>query len=343
MIISGNSLYPQPSDHYRSSAQEVDQRIWHHAFITDERNLLFYSPDTDIYNIGLGLLDQLPNKHIVIQINVPHKDEKYLDLNELLQKFKDDTDLACLPTRYCKLQDIANYKILQTAFIASGCDYISYFSGHGKATVLAIFYQHADFITGSEHEGTLADTDSHSMKMGFMALLRFIGTCYFKKYLSGFVSGGAATPNQLYYPFTGDKPKQWWNAVRSTCNERILTEEERPPTYTALYNHWARTCWVSQMWNNSILEDPYSPLPNAEECGWLKDEDGTYKFNWESNEVARQVTDIIQFLTKGCGCKSGCMSKRCGCVKKDSRCGPGCDCIGCNNIDGSKPTMTYWK
>ena len=85
------------------------------------------------------------------------------------------------------------------------------------------------------------------------------------------------------------------------------------------------------MWNNSTLEDPYSSLGNAEDHGWIKEE-GMYKFDWETEVVAQQITEIIQFLTKGCSCKQGCTNMRCGCMKRGTFCGPGCDCRGCINV-----------
>ena len=35
----------------------------------------------------------------------------------------------------------------------------------------------------------------------------------------------------------------------------IMSEEERVPSYTALWRHWKRVCWVSEMWNNSPQQD----------------------------------------------------------------------------------------
>ena len=70
--------------------------------------------------------------------------------------------------------------IMQMLFICTGCDYISYFSGFGKASVLNIFYQHAQFITsGCPILGTLSDTDDPSK--GLLAFMRLVGTLYFKK------------------------------------------------------------------------------------------------------------------------------------------------------------------
>ena len=47
------------------------------------------------------------------------------------------------------------------------------------------------------------------------------------------------------------------------------------------------------------------------------------------------MQDTIGFLTKGCSCKHGCKTKRCGYRKKGRHCGPGCDCHGCTNLFGN--------
>lgn len=322
MIISGDKRYPQPSELFTSAAVEADERIWRHTCMTVQENVLIYSPDTDVYNIGLGL--QL-NKRIIVQINVPYKDPRYIDVNHLQQQLSGDTDLSSLP------QDKL-VKIFQMLFIVTGCDYLSYFSGFGKATFLHIFFQHARFITSGECPGILT---SNNLASGFRAFVRLIGTAYFKKHLAGFASSGFSTPDQLYHSFTctenDDREKQWWDAIRSTCSERILTEEDRPPTHTSLWRHWKRAFWVARMWENSILEDPYSSLPDPEEHGWLKS-GGEYSIDWESPEVEEQVSDIISFLTRGCACKQGCTTRRCGCIKKNQLCGPGCECQGCANV-----------
>ena len=41
-------------------------------------------------------------------------------------------------------------------------------------------------------------------------------------------------------------------------------------------------------------------------------------------------------MTKGCNCKTGCRTARCGCVKRNGKCGAGCNCQNCCNL----PTPT---
>ena len=87
------------------------------------------------------------------------------------------------------------------------------------------------------------------------------------------------------------------------------------------------------MWSHSTDENPYSSLPPPEEYGWCKDVTGTYVYDWECPEVIIKVTDTIKFLTKGCSCKKGCKTNQCGCRKNYNVCGPGCQCLGCTNVE----------
>ena len=88
--------------------------------------VVIFSPDTDVYNIGLSVPD---NKDYIIQLNVHYAiDKKYLILKHLKLAFQIDTDLHSLPTDNPNL-------IIQCLYIRSGCDYISYF----KSFVLEIY------------------------------------------------------------------------------------------------------------------------------------------------------------------------------------------------------------
>ena len=82
-------------------------------------------------------------------------------------------------------------QILQTLFVVSGCDNISFFSRLGKATFLRYFYQYASFISSGNRTtlGTLADV----ALQGFLSFIRLIGTVYFKKHSSGFETPSPAS------------------------------------------------------------------------------------------------------------------------------------------------------
>ena len=85
-----------------------------------------------------------------------------------------------------------------------------------------------------------------------------------------------------------EKHEKWLQEIRSVVNVRITTEDEKVPSYTSLWRHWSRTCWIVEMWRNSSLPDIYSSLPPPEQSGW-RFSDGNYKIDWESNEMQQKI------------------------------------------------------
>lgn len=92
--ISGSNMVPTPIEMLQSDAQEADMRVWRHALQTEKVRVLIYSPDTDVYNIGLTLVQ--PPKQYVVQINLPRNTPRYVNVNQLLKSFQCDPDLASL-------------------------------------------------------------------------------------------------------------------------------------------------------------------------------------------------------------------------------------------------------
>ena len=178
-------------------------RIWRRTFQAEGNKVLIYSPDTDVYNIGLPLLSSISNKQVLVQLNVPHSPTpSYLHLNNLITALELDPDLASLPR-----SSLCN--IFQMVFICSGCDYVSYFHGHGKAAFFNTFFQHAPFITGEHADGLLSDIGEDVKERGFLSFLRLIGTLYFKKHNSAMASlKNVETPQQLYNSITAASIKE---------------------------------------------------------------------------------------------------------------------------------------
>ncbi len=259
--------------------------------------------------------------------------ERKLNLNTLKRCLNQDPNLASIsPDMKCN--------IFKTLFITSGCDYISYFSGHGKATFIEVFCQNAQFICGTEMEGCLSETGSQDKHKGFLAFLRLVGCLYFKKHWSSFATQHSCeTPRQLFESVLAETVKKrhemWINMIREIVSERILSEEERIPSTSALERHWNRTCWVSQFWQNAVSQDVKVGLPLPEESGWMCQEDGCYAIGWDSIELQERVKGTVEFLTKGCSCKkSKCITSQCSCRKQQKNCGPACKCMDCGNNNG---------
>ena len=64
--------------------------------------------------------------------------------------------------------------------------------------------------------------------------------------------------------------------------------------------------------------------------GWnVTDESLT--FDWDSENNMEAVRQRVVQLLKGCKCKTGCTTSRCGCRKKGKQCSEGCECTNCSN------------
>ena len=186
-------------------------------------------------------------------------------------------------------------------------------------------------LTGTVSIGTLADTCDSSREQGFLSLVRLVGTVYMKKYLPFFKHD---SPRTLFNSFPSDDPvaqhKLWYECVRSTVWERIgLREDELPPSWEALRRHWLRSCWVSHFWSQACSSRYH--LLALHDNGWKVVEDAL-AIDWDDPDNTEQVKENVRLLLYGCGCKSGCSTKRCSCCKAGRRCGPGCRCRNCQNV-----------
>ena len=91
---------------------------------------------------------------------------KLLHINQLHLNAA-DPDLATVPL------DL-KASVLQTLFICSGCDYLSFFAGFrfGKAMMMKHFFMNAWFITGTQDiPGPLADTAPDRLDGGFLSFV----------------------------------------------------------------------------------------------------------------------------------------------------------------------------
>ena len=317
---------PQPHPEYSCNAEEADTVLWLHATKTQCTNILVLSPDTDVYMIGLPLLCTA-SKHIIVQISAIGSNElKLLCTKSLVQALSDDPDLAYVPPPTLT-------SVLQTLFVVSGCDYISFFSGIGKASFLRCFFQHAQFITGNTNytKGSLAEAQlDGNYENGFMAFLRLIGTAYFKKHAAAFDSVSPECHFKNFFnPSFSKQHQEWIDDVRQKTWDRSTHEAEIAPSTDALWRHWKRSCWVIDMWKQADCQSMLlSPLTSY---GW-HETNGILSIDWDSLENQTAVRDRVFLLTKGCKCKTGCRTGRCSCKKRGQNCSEGCSCLHCLNL-----------
>ena len=102
----------------------------------------------------------------------------------------------------------------------------------------------------------------------------------------------------------------------------------------ALFRHWKRSCWIIDMWHQADKNEMI--LRPLQGNGWKITDQAALEIDWNSEEHVESVRHRVALLTKGCNCKTGCRTARCGCVKRNGKCGAGCNCQNCYNL----PTPT---
>lgn len=242
-------------------------------------------------------------------------------MHNLILALEHDPDLASINRAILP-------KVIQCLYICTGCDYISFFSNIGKVTFAKIFFQHSSFICGTEASGTLADPGD----MGFLAFMRLIGTTYFKKNASGFDTPSPST-HFLQFCDSNLTPKQqhsaWLEDIRQTIWYRVKCENHQIASDAALWLHWQRCCWVSDMWGQA--DTNYMTVASVVDSGWTLRENKLCVV-WDSTDNVRAIQERVQALLTGCKCVTGCKNGRCGCVRKKRHCAEGCECQNCQNM-----------
>ena len=95
--------------------------------------------------------------------------------------------------------------------------------------------------------------------------------------------------------------------------------EYLPPTKAALIQHIRRAALQSHIWTNALMATPAIPDPG--EWGWVR-EGCEWRPFWTSlPEAARVCAELVH-----CGCKKGCSSARCKCLKAGLKCTELCAC-----------------
>ena len=187
--------------------------------------------------------------------------------------------------------------------------------------------RYSDFICGSAN-GSIANSKSPE---AYLSFLRLVGTAYFLKYRSTY--RGIKSPVTLFNSCSGstaeEKHIQWLDKIRAHVWEEVQNEYNLPPSHTALKLQWLRSVWILNMWSQSSSNEVTHLSPM--DYGWNKSENG-YKIQYDTDEQVLIVKQRVCKFTKGCKCKHGCRTKRCGCIKQGLQCGPGCRCLNCENL-----------
>ena len=171
----------------------------------------------------------------------------------------------------------------------------------------------------------------------FWLFIRLVGCAYFKKHTSAFPG---ETPECFLNSFSSattplDQHKQW---LEQAIWDRISFENEMISSLEAFTYHWLRSCWILHLWQQALCN--HTQLAPLHGHGWMRDKGGNRDIYWDTEENRYKVKSRVDLLMKGCSCKSGCGTNRCGCRKSGEACGPGCRCVNCIKVNTEKE---WWR
>ena len=129
-LFSVHNDSPKVDNRLTCNAEESDTRIWLHVVKSTGERKLVISPDTDVYHIGLPFVAGT-NINVIVQLSsIASLELRLLDMQALITAFGNDSDLAEIPTSLLPLA-------MQVLYVCSGCNFVSFFHGVGKASFLS--------------------------------------------------------------------------------------------------------------------------------------------------------------------------------------------------------------
>ena len=137
-----------------------------------------------------------------------------------------------------------------------------------------------------------------------------------KKHISCF---NGKTPEAYFNEFykqgqsISEQHLHWLDDIRQCIWDRIKFENEMIPSEEFLFRHWKRACWVLDLWKQ-LNKNIMCPKPLSG-YGWITTKD-TLAIDWDSQSNMDAVRERVAGLLKDCACKTGCLTRQCGCQKR---------------------------
>ena len=193
----------------------------------------------------------MPGTQVLVQLSKSHTESpRFMDLNALSRAIELDPDLSGIPSPF-------RCQALQTLYVSTGCDYVSFFVGMGKASFLSTFFQYATFIAGGDPSGSLGEVSLDKEGPSFLSFVRLVGCAYFKSHTSAFEY---TTPVTLFhsikdYTSSWDQHAKWLAFIRKAVWLRADSDSKSVPSIEAIQLHWYRSLWVLDLWHKSTQNE----------------------------------------------------------------------------------------
>ena len=287
---------------YNTNHLEADTAIWYHAMQVDARKVVLYSPDNDVYNIGLYLAEKYTDKYFLVCYKLFGETASFMDVTKLSKFLSDNTNLNCFKPFLGM--------VIMAVYACSGCDYVSFFRYHSKKSFLGTLMDKAEAFIGPSNENDITQregllSDIHNHWSSFLAFCRLIGCEYFKICHTSFIRDAIYTAEDLFKRYYCSEHGQlqnhlrWLDLIWKATHSSGKNEEHFLPSRAALELHWMRSCWVCKVWQQA--DQATMVMPKVEDHGWQLDAEQHLTVRWDSNANIRQVQARVHCFTKEVG------------------------------------------
>ena len=280
MKISKDEAVEVPS--LRSNMEEADGRIILHAVVAADNGadtIIVSSPDTDVCVMLVHHRQAIAAERIFFLTgkdskNISH--QRYIPVHKIYDKLSPD-EKAILLSVYC----------------LSGCDTVSSFYGHGKATAFRVMKKHASKLKAlallGESPYLSQDTED--------ACIAFVGSMY-----------GKVDCKSL-------------NTLRCEKAVKSIVAKKLPPTQDSFHLHVLRALFQLLIWRNAVVG--VHDLPEPTDYGFEVDGDMLRPKLMSQSLAAPELLNEIICICPRNSCHTGCV-----CLNNEQSCTAACDCEG---------------
>lgn len=264
----------------QANHEEADTRVVLHSIHADVENIVVSARDTDILVLLIAHIHHMKCKTLWLKAGT-YKTPKYIPGHEIRKKLNFEREV---------------FERLIPFHAITGCDTVSYLSGHSKKTSWEVFLTDNNLLEGIG-KGELTENKMKEAEM-------FICKIY-------------------------KVPKATsCDQARVTVFCKCKSTESLPPTSDATRYHIQRAHFQSLIWLQAVKPKPLLPSPT--DMGWKLVDEKLVPTLGSLPPIPESCKTIIS-----CGCKKGCTSSTCSCRKGKLKCTGACMCAdsdqGCKN------------
>ena len=251
-------------ENLKNEFEEADHRVFHHAStVAPNSNVVIRTRDTDLLIVGLGILEQLANNNLWIEIGqFSNNSLEYINVNKIYDH---------LGVNVCKA--------LPAFHIFTGSDYTAAFSGIGKVKPFRKLIKNKKYIDAFASLGRSETIQA----LAISCIEDFVCEMYERP---NFSSVNEVRFNLFHSKLAKKKKRK--NTKQSNFNKEI-NASSWPPCFSVLYQKILRTNLITNIFISSCSGDYFSFIPELN--GWIL-KDGLYEINWFEGNLSPDEIDI---------------------------------------------------